>query len=197
MDNLDDITKKYRDEIVSLYKGQDSEYIPDFVNEETSDNNSEEVKNSDNKSNNVMAPAVSEPLTVYNKNQEKDKGSGYLIVEVTAGNNAFPIENALVIITRMINGEEKILSILTTNQSGRTNITELPAPLENGTEISDTRPYAYYNVITYVNSYYEVQNKNISIFSGITSLLPVNLIPLPAYTDNNKVMTFYEQEPDL
>lgn len=201
MDNLDDITKKYRDEIVNLYKNQDSEYVPDFINEETSDNNNAEMKNSDDMQNTneniVMSPAISEPLTVYDKNQEQYKSSGYLIVEVTAGSNAFPIENALVIITRMVNGEEKILSILRTNQSGRTDILELPAPVENGTEISSVRPYANYNVITYVDSYFEVQNKNISIFSGITSLLPVNLIPLPAHTDTNQVMTFYEQEPDL
>lgn len=198
MDNLDDMTKKYKDEIVNLYKNQDNEYVPDFPDDETIAEDSEPSENGEKVPDDmIMPPAVTEPLKVYNSEDEEYKGSGYLIVEVKSGSGAYPVENALVIVTRNINGEDKILSIMRTNQNGKTEIMELPAPANNGTKISDKNPYAFYNVIVYMESYYEVQNRNVSVFSGITSLLPVNLIPLPAYTHENKVMTFYEQEPDL
>lgn len=198
MDNLDDITKKYKDEIVNLYKNQENEYVPDFSDDETISENDEPSENGEKIPDDmIMPPAVTEPLKVYNSEDEEYKGSGYLIVEVKSGSGAYPVENALVIVTRNINGEDKILSIMRTNQNGKTEIMELPAPANNGTKISDKNPYAFYNVIVYMESYYEVQNRNVSVFSGITSLLPVNLIPLPAYTHENKVMTFYEQEPDL
>jgi len=198
MDNLDDITKKYKDEIVNLYKNQENEYVPDFSDDETISENDEPSENGEKIPDDmIMPPAVTEPLKVYNSEDEEYKGSGYLIVEVKSGSGAYPVENALVIVTRNINGEDKILSIMRTNQNGKTEIMELPAPANNGTKISDKNPYAFYNVIVYMESYYEVQNRNVSVFSGITSLLPVNLIPLPAYTHENQVMTFYEQEPDL
>lgn len=198
MDNLDDMTKKYKDEIVNLYKNQDNEYVPDFPDDESVAEDNEQSENGEKVSDDmIMPPAVTEPLKVYNSEDEEYKGSGYLIVEVKSGSGAYPVENALVIVTRNINGEDKILSIMRTNQNGKTEIMELPAPANNGTKISDKNPYAFYNVIVYMESYYEVQNRNVSVFSGITSLLPVNLIPLPAYTHENKVMTFYEQEPDL
>lgn len=260
LNNFDDIAKKYRDEILKLYKNQNQnmnydtdnygqQYIPSFPEDmdlmdmpeeennniidteinssNTNENNNGNQNNSTdsnyinpnngmnsnymNENNYVspnnntdepvpvipMPPAVKDSSEMYNKSRDNNTGIGFLKVMVSSGDNAYPVEGALVIVTQMANGMEGIIKILETNRNGETVVIELPAPLEKGTKVSSGKPYFYYNVIVFAERHYEVQNKNVAIFNGITSIQPVNLIPVPAYTDEKRVMTFYKQETDL
>jgi hypothetical protein len=196
MNNFDDIAKKYREEIVNLYKNQNvdgSEYIPS--EEENLIDMSQE---NDEKSDEVyMPPAVAMDSDIYKQNLQNKMGTGFIRIEASSANNALPVSNALVIITQFIDGAERIVRIVETDADGRTELIELSAPLENGTELSPVSPSSSYNAIIFLDGYYEVQNKNIAVFSGITSLQPVNLIPLPANKSEREVITFYEQEPQF
>ena len=203
MDNFDDIAEKYRNEIINLYNNQDDKTIEANSDKQSSEKNSADtetdIQNEEYQENNnypIMPPAVSESA-LYNAESEKaGMGKGFLKITVTAG-GAYPVENAIVIITRFTDGSEQVVNILQTNESGETPVIELDAPLANGTKVSDKNPYMYYNTLVSADGYYDVQNRNIALFSGITSIQPVNLIPLPAYTDERRTMTFYEQEPNL
>lgn len=204
LNKFDDMAGKYKDEIIKLYQNQNNDDLQESEDEimKLYQNNDDlpepeyepPVDNQEESILPVMPPAIAEQSNIYEKN---NMGTGFLKVEVSSGNNAYPVENALVIITKNENGREDIMYILETDINGTTSLSELSAPLENGTEISDRTPYSYYNIIVYKPGYYEVQNKNAAVFSGITSIQPVKLIPLPAYTEENRVTTFYEQEPDL
>ena len=202
LNNFNDESKKYKDEIIKLYKNQNSDYdmesymsmFPEPSAEEL-ENNSEEI--AENSFPQVMPPAVAQQSPIYDENLENNMGTGFLRVEVTSADRAYPAENALVIITEIKNGRESILYILETDKNGASPIVELPAPVFKGVEVSDQKPFSYYNVIVYAEGFYEVQNKNIAIFNGITSILPVNLIPVPAYTEEKRTISFYGQETDL
>lgn len=196
MDSFDDISEKYRNEIINLYKNQESDTAD--MKEENTAEQEEKIDEGDNVPENypVMPPAVSENALYDRASEQAGMGKGFLKVSVTTG-NAYPLENVLVIVTRFINGNEEIVNILQTNESGETPVIELDAPLKNGREVSDKNPYTFYNILTSAEGYYQVQNRNVALFSGITSIQPVNLIPLPAYTDDKKVQIFYEQEPNL
>ncbi|HCR74419.1 MAG TPA: hypothetical protein DIW26_08695 [Ruminococcus sp.] len=206
LNNFDDASKKYKDEIIKLYKNQNSDYdmesymsmFPEAVPEpsaEELENNSEEIAETSFPQ--VMPPAVAEQSPVYNENLENNMGTGFLRVEATSADRAYPAENALVIITEIKNGRENILYIFETDKNGSSPIAELPAPVFSGGEISDKKPFSYYNVLVYAKGFYEVQNKNVAVFNGITSILPVNLIPVPAYTEEKRTVSFYGQETDL
>lgn len=202
LNNFNDESKKYKDEIIKLYKNQNSDYdmesymsmFPEPSDEEPENNPEETAENSFPQ---VMPPAVAQQSQVYDENPENNMGTGFLRVEVTSADRAYPAENALVIITEIKNGRESILYILETDKNGAAPIAELSAPVFSGSEISDKKPFSYYNVMVYAKGFYEVQNKNIAIFNGITSILPVNLIPVPAYTEEKRTVSFYGQETDL
>ncbi len=187
MENFDDIARRYREEIENLYKSQNEEYIVTENEAENQNENNNEV---------YMPPAVRPDSEVYSKSKEKNMGTGFLRVEVSAGGNAFPIEDALVVITEYVDGAEKVIRILVTNQDGRTDIIELPAP-EEAVLTSNGSPYSNYNAIIFHEGYYEVHNRNIPIFAGITSLQPVSLVPMPIYKEGREIMTFYDQEPQF
>ncbi len=195
MNNFDDIAKKYREEIENLYKSQNvdgSEYIP---SEE--ENMTDTTQEKDEKSNEIyMPPAVAMDSDIYTQNLKNNMGTGFLRIEASSANNALPVSNALVIITQYIDGVEKIVRIVETDADGRTELIELSA-VENNGELLPVSPSSNYNAIIFLDGYYEVQNKNIPIFSGITSLQPVNLIPLPANKSEREVITFYQQEPEF
>lgn len=196
MDNFDDISEKYRNEIINLYKNQDNGDIPNLADENVSEQDIADESTVKTEDFPVMPPAVAENAIYDRNNESAGMGKGFLKIKVTTG-NAYPLENALVIVTRFVNENEEIVNILQTDESGETPVIELDAPLKNGKEISDKNPYLYYNIMTSADGYYQVQNRNVALFSGITSIQPVNLVPLPAYTDENNVQIFYEQEPNL
>lgn len=129
-------------------------------------------------------------------------GIGYLKIVVTSASKTIPIPNASVIISKEVDGNEEILYSLLTNDSGETNIVELSAPPKNISESpssSGIKPYSEYKVSTYLEEYFQVINLKVPIFSGITSIQNINLIPLPSHTDERLVntITISESEPNL
>lgn len=122
---------------------------------------------------------------------------GKLRVEVKSANRAVPIEDALVVITKQSVTGNELLSIMLTNPNGETRTVAIPAPAKEISETpSDPTPFAKVNVNTYKKGFYEVENSDIPIFAGVTSIQPVNMIPLP-FQDHTQKLVFPEREPDL
>lgn len=127
---------------------------------------------------------------------------GYLKVITTSANETLPISEASVIISKTENGKENLLYSLFTNANGETPIIALPTPSAEMSQSPENigngiKPYANYNISTYLDGYYQVKNLNVPIFAGITSIQRVNMIPLPVHTHERKVITFSETEPNL
>ena len=122
---------------------------------------------------------------------------GKLRVQVTSANRAVPLEDALVVITMQSAAGNELLSIMLTNQNGETQIISIPAPSK---ELSETpsalTPFAKVNINTYKKGFYEVENSDDPIFAGVTSIQPVNMIPLP-FLDTTRKLVFPDSEPDL
>lgn len=109
---------------------------------------------------------------------------GRLQVAVTTALGAIPLENAEVHIYGITaeDGTRETLYTLRTDSSGRTQKVLLPTVSESLSE-SPGNPYPYtaYTVSARKTGYYNVEKTNIPIFEGITSIQPIDMIPLAEY----------------
>lgn len=142
----------------------------------------------------VSAKVESQPLDL--------DSVGYLQVVVSSADQAIPTFGASVIVSKTVGEGEEILYSFMTDENGETPVFELPtvdAKMSQSPDLSNDghRPYAVYNVSTYAIDYFQVKNLNVPIFSGITSIQRVNMIPLPVHTQERKVITYSEYEPNL
>lgn len=105
---------------------------------------------------------------------------GYLGVTVTTALDSIPIQGATVAISRFEDGADVPVKILTTDNNGKTDIVILPTPpRENSLTPSPVGPsYSVYNVRVDKEGYYTQNSLNVPIFTGITSIQPMRLIPL-------------------
>ena len=105
---------------------------------------------------------------------------GYLGVTVTTAINAIPISGSTVTVSQISDGADKTVKILTTDLDGKTEIIILPTPpKENSLTPNPLGPsYAVYNVRVDKEGYYTQNSLNVPIFTGITSIQPIRLIPL-------------------
>ncbi len=110
-----------------------------------------------------------------------------LTVRVTAANEAIPVENALVTVTRTENGEIITEATRLTDQSGLTEPIILAAvdpslTLQPGTVI----PSLVHEVTVSAPQYFRMRISDIPLYGGIPTELPVALIPLPEFSDGNE-----------
>lgn len=107
--------------------------------------------------------------------------TGWLQVQVSAANEAIPIESAIVLVLRKVNNATNLIWNLQTDTSGNSERVELPAPPENLSEQPEpvtVIPYGVYLVIASHPDYYTTIVNDVQIFAGQTALLPISFIPL-------------------
>lgn len=107
-----------------------------------------------------------------------------LTVRVTAANEAIPIADALVIVTREEDGNTVVEASRITNANGLTESMSLAAvdpalTLQPGNEI----PNILYDVSVSAPDYYRAVIRRIPLYGGIPAELPVSLIPIPEFPD--------------
>ena len=116
--------------------------------------------------------------------EAQDLHYGRLLVSVTTALGALPVEGAQVLIygARKEDGERDILYSLRTDASGQTPRVLLPTVPEALSESpGQTAPYATYSIAVRRAGYYYTEENQVPIFEGITSIQPVDLIPLAEY----------------
>ncbi len=105
-------------------------------------------------------------------------------VRVTTANEATPIPNALVVISRETEGEPEVQQILLTDSSGLTEPVLLPATDPALTmQPADNIPLVTYEIQISAPDYYRVRNNGVPLYGGIKTVLPVSMIPLPEFED--------------
>lgn len=119
-------------------------------------------------------------------------GLGYLKVQVHTGDDALPVKDCEVIVK---NGNGNIVKKMITDADGDTETIGFSAPdKEHTLNSSDQGPYySSYEVDVSHPGFGDVIVKNIKIYDTITSILPVNLIPLP--TDVKEDMEIVDVPP--
>ncbi len=112
------------------------------------------------------------------------EGEGRLIVRVSGGNGAFPIEGAVVNISGRNGNEEGtgIIYSLRTDESGLTETVILPAPSGSLSlsPASGVQPYSVYDITVSKNGYLDSENAGVQIFDNVTAIQNFDMIPLQA-----------------
>ena len=115
---------------------------------------------------------------------------GFLIVKVKTASGALPVENAKVSIYEYLPNENSVGSALLysvlTDQDGKTPKLALDAKSkELSLSPGNVNPFSVYNIVVEKDGYYSNRYINVPIFQGITSIQPVELIPLLEYARPN------------
>ncbi len=124
------------------------------------------------------------------------KGVGYIVVQVYTADGAIPLADAGVILTKDVEGGEELLRVLKTDRSGKTEAVSVPAPpAENSLTPDGENRFSKYNIRVDYPGYYTLENVNVPVFEGQTSIQPMFMMPLLESENRGKVVTFVEEEP--
>lgn len=113
-------------------------------------------------------------------------------VRTTAANEALPIANALVVVSRETAEGPVVESVQLTGISGLTEPILLPATDPSLTmQPAENIPLVTYEVQVSAPGYFRVQNNGIPLYGGIKTVLPVTMIPLPEFEDQDATTLEY------
>ena len=106
-----------------------------------------------------------------------DHSYGSLRVAVRTAGGALPVSRAIVTIKDQ---NEKLLAVFFTDENGNTPLLKVLAPPKENTESPNAAGAAYYlyNVDTDKNGFKSVRNIGVPVYSGVTSVQPVELVPV-------------------
>ena len=122
---------------------------------------------------------------------DPERSYGKFGVRAFAANSAYPVENALVIVrSKKIDGTPVTVAVLETDESGKTQIITLETPpkslsLSPG---SDIPPYSLYDVEITHPGFYSIITRDVQIYPDTTSILPINMLPLPDTGMRNNII---------
>lgn len=113
-----------------------------------------------------------------------DTGQGYMIIWAATADEALPVPNAEVVITRVIDGKRTLQAVGTTDQSGRTQPFALPAPSASMSQSpNNPTPFARYDVSVRADGFAHAMYTNIPVFDGIQSVQRADLVPASSSSD--------------
>lgn len=107
--------------------------------------------------------------------------TGTLTIVVHTAGDALPVPGATVTVT---GGEERdpFFRTLVTDANGRTAPLRLATPAAaDSLSPGAGQPYAVYRIHTQKPGFYQNENRAVSLFAGVASVQPVELLPLPPY----------------
>lgn len=106
-------------------------------------------------------------------------GTGYLIIRVTTASSAIPLDGAVVLVRGTEENYSSVIARLTTANDGNTQKIALAAPPRSLSETpGNSKPFATYGVEVFLDGYSNVSVARVPVFDGITSVQPINMIPL-------------------
>ena len=129
----------------------------------------------------------------------KYDSEGLIQISAFTAGGALPVPNISV---RITGSEEENIDVdytLVTGRDGTTGAISLPAPSVIYSLSPDPaeQPYAKYTIEAYGTGFYPKRLEDVTIFSGITSLFPIEMVPdakitrnvNPPYSTNNSYIT--------
>lgn len=127
--------------------------------------------------------------------QQTEKGTGYLVVQVTTANSAVPLSGAYVVISADQPGDGDVIFDLRTDGGGRTErvaLKTLPRAMSESPGVA--KPYLTYHIEVSAPGYEKAIYQNVPIFDGITAFQQANLIPIP---ENGFLDSFTQNSPNI
>jgi len=105
---------------------------------------------------------------------------GYIVIKTFVGDGVIPLEGSDVAVYKETLGRKELLSLQTTDEEGHTpKITVKTVGREIAELPSKELPYITCFVNAWAPSYYPVVNRAVDVFSGETSLVEIEMVPLP------------------
>ena len=101
---------------------------------------------------------------------------GWLQVTARSADSALPVEGASVMVLKRNGTENTLVQTLLTDESGKTPKIQLPAPAISENPM---QPFSVYTVKIHRPGYIRLESRDVPIFSGVTSVQPFAMIPLP------------------
>ncbi len=103
--------------------------------------------------------------------------SGNITVAVRTAGGALPVENAVVTVK---DANQNILYVVFTDISGKTAPLAVPAPPKANSSAPGMPdpPFFTYNIDTDKAGYISVRNLSVPVYPGITSIQPVEMLPV-------------------
>jgi hypothetical protein len=114
--------------------------------------------------------------------QNAERPHGRFGVRAYTASSAFPVEGALVFLRgKREDGQPFTAAVLETDESGKTPVISLETPPRSASLTPGTGivPYALYDVEVTHGNFYTVVTRDVQIYPDTTSILPINLLPLP------------------
>ena len=112
---------------------------------------------------------------------------GGLRINVRQLSNNFPIENALVTITRRTDDSGEILDEIRTTGTGETETLELPTPpLDYSLTPGSPKPYSEYTISVSAEGYEPVQIVDSEVLPSVTSLQNIEMLPQTSVMDTEE-----------
>lgn len=139
----------------------------------------------------IDIPLTTIPIQNGGFQMEQKPDVGYLIVNVSTARGAIPLSGATVAVMYDEEDNTSVFTVLVTGSNGKTEKIELPAPPRSLSETpGNSKPYATYTISVEKEGYYTVTDNSVPVFSGITSIQPVEMLPLAEY-NSDKVYPRY------
>lgn len=120
----------------------------------------------------------------------QNESIGFLIVEVTTANGALPVEDALIYVYPATSGAPLpdnttgAIYSLRSDSSGRSDKIALDTkPRSLSLSPGNDSPFTTYNIYVRAEGFYDSQKLSVPIFQGVTSIQPVEMIPLSEYAN--------------
>ena len=109
----------------------------------------------------------------------KNPKTGILKIQVYAANQAIPIKDATIIVSKEFENGKKVFYKVNTDENGIVDGLILPAPDKKfSEEPSTTIPYSTYDILATHPQYLQQEDMQAQIFDGIKSIQDFNMVPI-------------------
>lgn len=124
--------------------------------------------------------------------------TGRLVVNVRTADGSIPVPGAKVTVLSNGPGESQVLAVLNTDGSGSTPTITVETP-ERALSESPGNTIGYTSLIILVEKegFVSDQFTGAAVFPGITTVQPVNMIPLPEFAAGGDTNYFESEAADL
>lgn len=123
--------------------------------------------------------------------------TGYIQIRAFTSRAQLPLKDVAITVT---SEDGTVIAMRLTNRSGLIDAIELPVPerSESQQPNPDETPYAIVNIYANKRGYEQIVSDNLQVFSGVTTILDLEMIPLAELPDSfNQTETFQTPPQDL
>ena len=178
-ENVSELARKYRDEMLALYGSRPAapEPAPVPVSEPEPVYYPEPVLPEYIRPEPPQLPAEWEAQAAYEKTNTAE---GRLRIVAAAADSAYPVPGARALVYTRIGEKRHLNYMLLTDENGETPTVTLPAPPAGlSQEPENQTPYASCDIEISARGFFPTEALNVHIFAGVTTRQEFQLVPLP------------------